>query len=76
MQVNQSVIKHLIKTGVAIDVSRENIRRRPYNTTIVFYSAGVNGLNGILLRNDENGQLYAVIGRCNALTILAGRGIA
>lgn len=71
MQVNLSVIKHLIRTGAAIDVTNDGITRRPYNSTIVFYSSGINGLNGIVLRNDENGQLYAVAGRVSNLFILA-----
>lgn len=72
MQVSLSVIKHLIRTGAAVDVTNDKtINRRPYNSTVIFYSSGINGLNGIVLRNDENGQLYAVAGRVSNLFILA-----
>ena len=76
MQVTLSIIKHLIRTGAAVDITNaDGITRRPYNSTIVFYSTGINGLNGIVLRNDENGQLYAVAGRVsNLVTLAAGRG--
>lgn len=72
MQVSLSVIKRLIKTGAAVDITNQDgITRRPYNSTIVFYSTGIKGLNGIVIRDDENGQLYAVAGRVNNLFILA-----
>ena len=72
MQVTLSVIKHLIKTGAAVDITnKEDIERRPPNSTIVFYSAGINGLNGIVLMDNVNGQLYAVAGRVSNLFILA-----
>lgn len=72
MQVNLSVIKHLIRTGAAVDITNDKtITRRPANSTIVFYSSGVNGLNGIVMRDNANGQLYAVAGRVSNLFILA-----
>jgi hypothetical protein len=72
MQVTLSVIKHLIRTGAAIDVTNDkSITRRPPFTTIVFYSSGINGLNGLVMRDDTNGQLYAVAGRVSNLFILA-----
>jgi hypothetical protein len=72
MQVTLAVIKHLIRTGAAVDITNaDGITRRPYNSTIVFYSTGINGLNGIVLRNDETGQLYAVAGRVSNLFTLA-----
>jgi hypothetical protein len=72
MKVNLSVIKHLIKTGAAVDVTNaDNITRRPFNSTVIFHSFGTYGLNGIVLRDDESGQLYAVVGRCTTLFVLA-----
>lgn len=72
MQVNLSVIKQLIRTGAAADITNaDGITRRPDNSTVVFYSAGINGLNGIVIRNDETGQLFAVAGRVSNLFILA-----
>ena len=41
MQVKLSVIKHLIKTGVAADITHiTGITRRPVSSTVVFYSSG------------------------------------
>lgn len=72
MQVNLSVIKHLIRTGAAIDVTNDTtIKRRPPNSTILFYSSGVSGLNGIVLMDNVTGKLYAVAGRGGNLLILA-----
>lgn len=72
MQVTLSVIKHLIKTGAAVDVTNDDtIKRRPPNSTIVFYSAGINGLNGVVIMDNVNGQLYAVAGRVSNLFTLA-----
>ena len=72
MQVNLSVIKHLIRTGTAVDITnKDGITRRPPFTTIIFYSSGINGLNGLVLRDDTSGQLYAVAGRVSNLFILA-----
>ena len=72
MQVNLSVIKHLIRTGAAVDVTGDkSITRRPANSTILFYSSGINGLNGIVLMDNVTGKLYAVAGRCHPLHTLA-----
>ena len=72
MQVTLSTIKHLIKTGAAVDITNDKtITRRPCNSTIIFYSTGINGLNGIVLRDNVSGQLYAVAGRVSNLFILA-----
>ena len=71
MKVNLSIIKHMIKTGAAIDVTNENIRRRPPRSTVIFYSTGANGLNGVVIRDDITGDIYAVAGRVSNLFILA-----
>jgi hypothetical protein len=72
MNVALSVIKHLIKTGAAIDVTNdETLTRRPFNSTVIFHSSGRNGLNGIVIRVDDTGKLYAVAGRVSNLFILA-----
>jgi hypothetical protein len=72
MQITLSAIKHLIRTGAAIDVTNDKtITRRPPNSTIVFYSSGVSGLNGIVLMDNVTGKLYAVAGRVNNLLTLA-----
>ena len=72
MKVTLSVIKHLIRTGAAIDVTyAEWLKRRPASSTVIFHSVGQSGLNGVVLRNDETGELYAVAGRVSNLFILA-----
>jgi hypothetical protein len=72
MQVTLSVIKHLIRTGAAVDVTNDKtLSHRPPFSTIIFYSSGINGLNGLVLRDDRSGQLYAVAGRVSNLFILA-----
>ncbi len=71
MQVSLSVIKHLIRTGAAVDVTNADIVGRPSNSTIVFYSSGINGLNGVVLMDNVTGKLYAVAGRVSNLFILA-----
>lgn len=72
MQVSLSVIKHMIRNGLAVDITyHDGVTRRPVNSTIIFYSAGINGLNGVVLRDNATGQLYAVAGRVRNLFILA-----
>ena len=71
MKVNLSVIKHLIKTGAAVDVTTADISRRPFNSTVILHSIGTSGLNGLVLRDDETGTLHAVAARCTNLFILA-----
>lgn len=73
MQVTLSVIKRMIATGAAVDITNaDGIKRRPPDSTIVFYSAGINGLNGIVIRDNVNGLLYAIAGRVsNLLTVAA-----
>jgi hypothetical protein len=72
MQITLSAIKHLIRTGAAIDVTNDKtLKRRPINSTVIFYSSGINGLNGIVMRDNVTGQLYAVAGRVSNLFILA-----
>lgn len=72
MIVPLKTIKRMIDTGAAIDITySDDVKRRPINSTVVFYSVGVNGLNGIMIRDDVTGQLFAVVGRVSNLFILA-----
>ena len=71
MKVNLSAIKHMIKTGAAIDWTNAEIDRRPLNSTIIFHSFGASGLNGLVLMDNVTGKLYAVAGRVTNLFILA-----
>ena len=69
MKVNQSVIKRLIETGAAIDVSSAPDFKREFNSTVIYYSTGANGVNGAALLK-WNGKIYAVIGRCSNLFLM------
>ena len=71
MKVSLATIKHLIKTGAAIDWTHAELTARQFRSTVIFYSSGNSGLNGLVLMDDENGQLYAVAGRVSNLFILA-----
>ena len=66
MKVKQAVIKRLIETGAAVDVTRaEDFKRDPFST-IIYHSEGVNGVNGAALLNYD-GKIYAIIGRVSNL---------
>lgn len=71
MTIKQSAIKHLIQTGAAVDITNAEISRRPLDSTVIFYSTGQCGLNGIVIRDNATGVLYAVVGRVSNLFILA-----
>lgn len=73
MTIKISAIKQLVKTGCARDVSTDRtITGRPFNSTIVFDSVNQYGqLSGLVLRNNETGELLAVIGRTSNLFLLA-----
>lgn len=66
-EVPLKAITRLIETGCAVDVSYNDGFERPLLSTIVFYSIGNYGVNGVVLRDDATGEMYAVRGRCNAL---------
>lgn len=69
MKVNQSVIKRLIETGAAIDVSRAENFKREFNSTVIYYSVGTSGVNGAALLKWD-GKIYAVVGRCSNLFLM------
>ena len=73
MKTTQKELKRLVRTGAAVDVtnaSQDIINNIIYNRTVLAYSAGVYGLNGILVKNYD-GTLYAVVGRTLNLFQLA-----
>ena len=73
MKLKLSAIKRLVATECAIDITfHEGIKRRPINSTIIFYSCNsYDQLNGLVIRDNATGILYAVIGRVPNLHILA-----
>ncbi len=67
--LTQKQIKNMVNLGLAQDITKAKSREvipTPYTT--YGYSAGIYGCNGKLLE-DENGNLYAIIGATSALYI-------
>jgi hypothetical protein len=69
MKVAQAVIKRLIETGVAIDVTNAKDFKRDLGSTIIFISSGASGVNGAALATWD-GKIYAVVGRCSNLFLM------
>lgn len=67
-------LRRLVSTGEAIDAThysdREARELARKSLTQIASSSGIYGLTGILFRDDEDGQLYAVVGRCANLWTL------
>lgn len=72
MRTTQKELKNLVKAGTAIDVTNagpEIINDIIYGRTVLAYSCGTYGVNGVLVKA-WNDQLYAVIGRTTNLLLL------
>ena len=68
MRMKQSEIKRLVKTGAAIDITTAPPSEELWtNAEKVAVSRGINGMNGGLLKDRRNGQLYAITARNTAL---------
>lgn len=71
----QKQLRELVKTGAAVDVSnadnetRREIERNEGYYNQIGYSAGVYGCNGMLLKGNKTGKLYAVTSRTQAIYI-------
>lgn len=71
----QRQLKNLVATGAAEDVTkatnetREAIKEEEGFYTQIGYSAGVYGCNGMLLKGNKTGKLYAVTARTTAVYI-------
>lgn len=71
----QKALRELINTGAAVDVSRADNKDR--DTLLdkegylrrIGYARGVNGCNGLLLRGEKTGNLYAIASRSTALFV-------
>lgn len=58
-------LRRLVKIGAAEEITEcKQITERVKQ---ISYSSGVYGLNGALLRGEETGKLYVIIGRISAL---------
>lgn len=57
----------MVNTGAAVELDEPNHEKIGRLYSKIAYSRGVYGINGALLRDDETGQLYAIIGRSSTL---------
>ena len=68
MKMTQSEIKRLVKTGAAIDITTAPPSEELWtNTEKIAVSRGTYGMNGGLLKDRRDGQLYAITARNTAL---------
>lgn len=68
MRMTQSEIKRLVKTGAAIDITTAPPSEELWtNTEKLAVSRGTYGMNGGLLKDRRDGQLYAITARNTAL---------
>ena len=68
MKMTQSEIKRLVKTGAAIDITTAPPSEELWtNTEKLAVSRGTYGINGGLLKDRRDGQLYAITARNTAL---------
>lgn len=64
----QKEIKNLVKLGAAVDITTATgSKELSKNCDRVGVSLGVYGMNGGLLQDRRNGQLYAITARNSAL---------
>lgn len=72
MKTTQKELKRMVENGTVIDVTnadKDTINNISHGRTVLAYSAGVYGVNGVLVKA-WNDQLYAVIGRTTNLLLL------
>ena len=68
MRMKQSEIKRLVKTGAAIDITTAPPSEELWtNTEKIAVSRGTYGMNGGLLKDRRDGQLYSITARNTAL---------
>ena len=71
----QKQLKDLVKNNRAVDITngdnttRNNILKSEGSYSKIGYSAGVYGLNGLLLEGDNTKTLYAITSRSTSLFI-------
>lgn len=71
----QKELKNLVALGAAEDIThgdnktRETIEAKEGFYTQIGYSSGVYGCNGMLLKGNKTGTLYAITGRTTAIFI-------
>ncbi len=69
IKVTQGTIRQMIRKGVAEDISKLpfNEAKEYAKNETVFYSVGVYGVNGCIMRDIYTGKYYAIVGRTTAL---------
>lgn len=71
----QKQLKNLVLEGLAIDITygtnetRSELEKTEGYYTQIGYSAGVYGCNGMLLKGNKTGTLYAITSRSTAIFI-------
>lgn len=69
-QFTQRQLRAMVSDGSAVDVTSAGNRRDiPEQYTQIGYAAGLYGCNGMLLKGDGTGKLYAVTARTSAVYI-------
>jgi hypothetical protein len=64
----QKQLKNLVSTGAAIDVTHARSQGDiPESYSQIGYAAGTYGCNGMLLKGNDTGKLYAVTHRTQAI---------
>lgn len=68
----QKQLREFVRLGIARDITHISTEEAyKLRTSQEGYSSGVNGINGALFRNVENGELMVVTARSTTLFILA-----
>ena len=66
-------LKAMVSSGLAMDISSigfedaKTLKKEEEGLYQIGYSSGVYGCNGMLLKGYSSGQLYAIIGRVQAI---------
>ena len=74
-QVTQKVIKSFITNRAATDISNagnaeyDQIMQLEKGITRLLFSRSDAGANGLLFIGNTTGRLYAIVGRCSAMSI-------
>ena len=69
-KVTQKEIKRLVQIGAATDVTNGDIPNPKGWFVTGMWSQGVNGANGVVVKDTGNGRLYAVTSSSSNLSLL------
>ena len=71
----QKQLKNMVAEGLAVDITygtnetRSELEKTEGYYTQIGYSAGVYGCNGMLLKGNKTGKLYAITSRSTAIFV-------